>query len=127
VLGVVILIAVTLVGGVATASFAFGLFGSLSTTANVSITRMTCTHGGAAASTCGVYLQNTGDVATTVVSCSLSGGDSTLPYGNEVLHPGTTTFTRCRIAPGATFAGEPVQGTFTLGNGVVITFEGMYS
>jgi FlaG/FlaF family flagellin (archaellin) len=127
VLAVVILIAITMVGGVATASFTFGLFNSLSGTANVSLARLTCFHGTAAASRCTAYLRNEGDVPTTEVSCSLSGGASTVQYGPQVLPPGTSTYTGCRNAPAATFTGEPVQGTFTLENGITIEFQGIYT
>ena len=127
VLAVVILIAITMIGGVTMASFAFGLFGTLSGTANVSLIKLTCFHGTTVTSRCTAYLNNMGDIATTAVSCSLSGGASAMQYGPKVLPPGTSTYTGCRNAPAATFTGEPVQGTFTLQNGVTISFEGIYT
>ena len=127
VLATVILIAITLVAGVAIAGFAFGLFGTLSQSANVRITRLTCTHGTAAASHCVARFQNVGNGITDAVSCSLSGADSTLPGSPVELDPGENTNANCRVAPAATFAGEPVEGSFTMANGVTVTFEGLYA
>ena len=127
VLAVVIMIAVTMVGGVATAAFAFGLFGTMSATADISVTRLVCVHGPPYLSRCTAYLENTGDAPTSAVACSLSGGSSILTGSPKNLPPGTSTYVSCRNAPAATFAGEPVKGTFTLESGISIPFEGLYT
>ena len=127
VLATVILIAITLVAGVAIAGFAFGLFGTLSATANVTVTTLTCTHGTAAASKCVVNLENTGNAPASAASCSLSGTASTLTGAPLAIPAGTTVSATCTTTPAATVPGQPVQGTFTLSSGIIVSFSGTFA
>jgi flagellin-like protein len=128
VLATVILIAITLVAGVAIAGFAFGLFGTLSATANVTVTTLTCTHGTAVLSACTVQLQNTGNAPASAVACSLSGlGTSVLTGAPLAINAGSSVGATCTQAPAATVPGQPVQGTFTLSSGIIISFSGTYA
>jgi hypothetical protein len=117
----------TILWGVAIAGFAFGLFGTLSATSNVTVTTLTCTYGTAATSTCMVQLENTGNAPATVVACSLGGAASTLTGAPLSIPAGEIDSATCIGAPGDTAPGQPVQGTFTLTNGVVVSFSGAYS
>ena len=127
VLATVILIAITLVAGVAIAGFAFGLFGTLSATANITVTTLSCTHGAMAASACTVQLENTGNAPASAVSCSLAGATSTLAGAPLALPSGTTTGATCTGSPANTVPGQPVEGTFTLSSGIIVSFSGTYA
>jgi len=126
VLATVIMIAITIVGGVAVAGFAFGLFGTVSASANIKVTTVACTHGTAAASKCVVKLVNSGNGVASAVDCSLSGADSTLVGSPKEIDPGETTQATCKVTPASTVPGEPVEGTFTLDNGISVSFAGLY-
>src|SRR5215471_8647997 len=70
VLATVILIAITLIAAIAIAGFVFGLFGTFTTTAQVSASSVTCTHAGVGASNCVIVLSNTGNSPATAISCA---------------------------------------------------------
>jgi len=128
VLATVILIAITLVAGVAIAGFAFGLFGTLSATANVTVTTLTCTHNAVAAdSTCTVQLENTGNAPASAVACALSGLNDAAFVNPTAIPAGTTVGATCTGSPNPTVPGEPVQGTFTLSSGIIVSFSGTYA
>lgn len=82
VLATVILIAITLVAGVAIAGFAFGLFGTLGTTANIKELAAVCSHQAATNSTVGVKVTNTGGATGTLngISPSNLNSNTTISY-----------------------------------------------
>jgi len=123
----VLLIANTLVAGVAIAGFAFGLFGTASATSSVSATALVCSHGSATTSECLVVFQNTGNAPVSAVACSLAGATSTLPSAPLSIPPGQASGATCKVAPGITTPGQPVRGTFTLSDGTIVSFSGTYA
>lgn len=81
VLATVILIAITLVAGVAIAGFAFGLFGTLGTTANIKELSATCVSG--ASAHVDIFVTNSGGAAGTITGVSpqaLQGNASALSH-----------------------------------------------
>jgi len=123
----VLIIVNSVVAGVAIAGLAFERFGTVSATANVSVTALVCSHGSATTSKCLVVLQNAGNALVSAVACSLAGAASTLPSAPVSIPPGQASGAACRVAPGMTVPGQPVQGTFTLSDGTIVSFSGTYA
>ena len=131
VLATVILIAITLIAAIAIAGFVFGLFGSFTSTAQVSVTQATLPHGIVAATS--LYAQNTGTSNTMVNSM-------TLTYGGQTCAP-TMTAVTLTAGAGATAIvitatggcstganpGEAFTGSLALSNGGQIPFSGTFS
>jgi flagellin-like protein len=137
VLATVILIAITLIAAVAIAGFVFGLFGSFTSTAQVSITSVSCS---ALNKLCNLTLTNSGTAST------YSGTSGTITFGGQ-----TVTMT-CGTSPGGTFttttvlisaggssqitclfsptqtpqAGQQFVGTVSLANGGQVQFSGTF-
>ena len=136
VLATVILIAITLIAAVAVAGFVFGLFGSFTSTAQVSAGVVSCT--AASPAVCTLILSNTGTAAATVsATCTINvngvtqtGTASATGGGNLKVNAGTSGDT-VKCALGATVvggtSGSQVVGTLTLSNGGSVQFSGTWS
>jgi len=127
VLATVILIAITLIASVAIAGFVFGLFGTFTSTAQVSAGTVSCS---GTPEVCLVPLQNTGSANTMITgACNLAFaggpyvGTAVMTSGN--LHGGSSGVVSC-TAPGSAHAaaGTEVTGSISLGNGVYVLFAG---
>jgi len=154
IIATVLIIAVTLIAGIAIGGFVFGVFGSSSSTAQVSVTSQnliaadftqaavavapTCNVAGAAND---LTLTNTGVSATTVTG-------ATIVWAGAV---NSFTVATCTVAAagnvGATTNGNPISilftatnhlsadattgqsytGTVTMGNGAVLLFSGTFN
>jgi flagellin-like protein len=137
VLATVILIAITLVAGVAIAGFAFGLFNSLGSTANVSVgATPTCSLG---ASTCTLVVSNSGKAAGSITACNIGVattgnlGDATVfatasgALTSVTIPSGSTLYLVCSFSalPQGGTAGTHVSGTITV-NGNLVSWAGIY-
>lgn len=115
ILATVILIAITLIAAVAIAGFVFGLFGSFTSTAQISISSETCSVGG---SQCTIYFLNTGTSTGSVSGASINYGG--LGYTALTCTPATQTVVAGGEAasisciPATTFVGAVVGQAFTL-------------
>ena len=78
VIATVILIAITLIAAIAIAGFVFGLFGSFTSSAQVTATA-SCTAG--ATGTCTVNLSNTGTANTNILSATITYAGKTVTLG----------------------------------------------
>ncbi|MGD1055195.1 MAG: archaellin/type IV pilin N-terminal domain-containing protein [Nitrososphaerales archaeon] len=132
VLATVILIAITLIAAIAVAGFVFGLFGSFTSSAQISAVAVTCTR--AANAHCVVNLQNTGSSNATPTACSIqiagvaTAGTNVPAYVAVTAGAGVIGET-CQM-PAATVGGaigSTAQGSFTLSNGASVTFTGLWS
>jgi flagellin-like protein len=124
VLATVILIAITLVAGVAIAGFAFGLFGSLSSTANVTVTSVTCSHTN---DLCTLSLSNTGSAPATITGCSIYGVSASAVLGTVIGAglAGISSF--CQTNGGTYTAGTALNGQVTLSSGIQVGFAGTWT
>jgi flagellin-like protein len=132
VLATVILIAITLIAAIAVAGFVFGLFGTFTSSAQVSVTTVRCTT--VASPVCTLTLTNTGTSSTTVIAASgwikYSGVTSTgitAAWSGGVLTAGTSatgtiTFTDLTIP----VSGESFVGQLSTANGGAISFTGQF-
>ena|ERR1017187_5094923 len=129
VLATVILIAITLIAAIAVAGFVFGLFGSFTSSARVSASVTSCTHGTALLSVCNITLSNTGTSNATVNGCqfggALAGVSAALPL-SPVTAGGTLAIT-CTGTGAATVAGQSAVGSVSLSNGASVPFTGTFS
>jgi len=132
ILATVILIAITLVAGVAIAGFAFGLFGTLGSSANVSVSAGTVCYiaasGSFTANTCYMSVSNSGTAAGSLTACSI-GTNTVTPAVTTIPAGGTVAVTCTGFSPtltalGAT-AGQSLSGTITI-NGNLVTWAGTY-
>ena len=132
VLATVILIAITLIAAIAIAGFVFGLFGSFTSSAQISAVAVTCSD---STGLCKVNLQNTGSANATPTACSVQlSGISTLgttANGNDfkaVTAGGGAIANTCGVGAGLTQAiGSTAQGSFTMSNGASVPFTGVWS
>jgi flagellin-like protein len=129
VLATVILIAITLIAAVAIAGFVFGLFGSFTSSAQVSAQVISCSHN-AGNDTCYVQLTNTGTSNSAATGCSLriSGTATvgTLGATKSVPASGGNPL-RCSVALGAAqTSGSQVVGSFAMSNGASVPFTGVW-
>jgi flagellin-like protein len=125
VLATVILIAITLVAGVAIAGFAFGLFGTLGTTANISVQSAACY---SARNTGDVIVANSGGATATitganpagitVVAVKIGGTNSTSAPFNV---PANTATADVHIK-GTFAAGQSITGSLVVNGGVAVPF-----
>ena len=136
VLATVILIAITLIAAIAIAGFVFGLFGSFTSSANVSAAVTAC---GSAAGTsghamCTLTLTNSGTSNVQVNACSIQdqgtakagtwaylGTATNVPAGASV--SGTCTL----AAVGNSAAGSQAVGSLAMSNGASVPFSGVWS
>jgi len=133
VLATVILIAITLIAAIAVAGFVFGLFGSFTSSALISVSSASIAHGVAATPFVGsVVAQNTGTsnaqvTAVTVTyggqTCSpaITGGPQTVTAGAA---PGITVTLTSGTCGAASTSGESFSGSFSLSNGGQAAFSG---
>jgi len=141
VLATVILIAITLIAAIAIAGFVFGLFGSFTSTAQVSATTVnipaTLTGTAIAAPTCGAVasgtnlaLQNTGTSAATVgtITISYTGHTYTVaaPAGCTVGAGASEGLTFTAIGAAAAPSGVEFTGSMSMSNGGVVSFTGIF-
>jgi len=132
VLATVILIAITLIAAIAIAGFVFGLFGSFTSSAQVSAVAVTCTR--AAAANCVVNLQNTGSSNATPTACSIQiagvakAGTNVPAYVAVTAGAGSTAET-CQMAAATVggAVGSQALGSFTMSNGASVPFTGVWS
>jgi flagellin-like protein len=131
VLATVILIAITLIAAVAIAGFVFGLFGSFTSSAQVSAQVTSCTNN-APNDVCVVLLTNTGtsNVVATGCSIQISGSAKTAtPTGTaatSVPASGNAVAT-CSVAGAAQTVGSQAIGSISLSNGASVPFSGVWS
>ena len=119
ILATVILIAITLIAAVAIAGFVFGLFGSFTSTAQISVSSSNCT---VSASTgdisCNIYFLNTGTGTGSVSGASISYGGAgyialTCPAAVTVVAGGSAvSYSPCTLATPTTAAS--VNEAYTL-------------
>jgi len=130
VLATVILIAITLIAAIAIAGFVFGLFGSFTSSAQVSAQVIACNHGNATAN-CLVTLRNTGTSNTVVTGCSVRvGGVSVVGTLSPLVPTVTASNTRnagCQAAGAAQTVGSQAVGSFSMSNGASVPFTGVWS
>jgi len=137
VLATVILIAITLIAAIAIAGFVFGLFGSFTSTAQVSVTSTalsstTWTTGVAGT----IVASNTGTGNTNINSVSMTYSGQTCSLTNVAYNPATgqvkagasntitlTTDAGCTTAP---TSGEQFVGSLSLSNGGQVAFTGTF-
>jgi flagellin-like protein len=132
VLATVILIAITLIAAVAIAGFVFGLFGSFTSSAQVSASVSLCAHtSNAKGPACLVTLRNTGTSNVAVTGCSLQiSGVSRTGTTNGTLTVGAsgTTLVACIVASGtAQTVGSQAVGSFAMSNGASVPISGVWS
>jgi flagellin-like protein len=137
VLATVILIAITLIAAVAIAGFVFGLFGSFTSSAQVSAHVTKCTAGPAGSAAhnneCTLTLTNTGTSNVSVVGGSVQiGGSSVACNGALVLPPiaasSSASFTCLQLAAtNAQTVGSQAVGSISLSNGASVPFSGVWS
>jgi flagellin-like protein len=136
VLATVILIAITLIAAVAIAGFVFGLFGSFTSTAQVSITNVSCSAG---SRLCTLTLTNSGTASTYsgtsgtitfggqtyTMQCGPTATSSTASAGTAVITAGQSATIYCSWSTSAQ-AGQQFVGTVSLGNGGQVQFSGTF-
>ncbi len=142
VLATIILIAITLIAGVAIGGFVFGLFGTLGSAPQVTAVTNSLAAGTAAtpaALACTptapggswVELKNTGSAAASVLSMTVSyyGAPETIaaPAGCTVAVGGITYITVTGLGGTvAANAGDSFQGSVSLSNGAPVPFVGTF-
>jgi len=137
VLATVILIAITLIAAIAIAGFVFGLFGSFTSSAQISAQVSACyVSPGANATTnrCFLTLRNTGTsnaaftggsikVGGINTACTFGGGPAS---GTSVPASGSLKIA-CTAGGTAQTAGSQAVGTISLSNGASVPFSGTWS
>ena len=127
VLATVILIAITLIVAVAVGGFVFGLFGTFTSTAQVSAGTVTCS---GTPEVCTLVLQNTGTantVITGVCNLNFNGGSyvGTAALVSGSLKAGSSASVTCTgPASQHATAGTQITGYLALGNGAEVLFAG---
>ncbi|MGP8057559.1 MAG: archaellin/type IV pilin N-terminal domain-containing protein [Nitrososphaerales archaeon] len=143
VLATVILIAITLIAAIAVAGFVFGLFGTFTSSANLTSQVVACNATGSGValhvSYCTIMLTNTGGASASVTGCAIYGATSllytsagTLPLaasGSIPVAAGTTTavpvYAACLAANPGT-AGAVVTGSLVVASGAPLAFSATY-
>jgi flagellin-like protein len=132
VLATVILIAITLIAAIAIAGFVFGLFGSFTSSAQVSAQDTSCV---GATDYCKVSLTNSGTSNVAVTGCSiqiagtarLNTTASLTTARFNVPASGSATFNCVPAAVTAQTVGSQAIGSFSLSNGASVPFSGTWS
>ena len=125
ILATVILIAITLIAAVAIAGFVFGLFGSFTSSAQVSVSVSTCT-GTKSHLDCTFVARNTGSGSTSITGMTATYGATVSPAtftAQQVAAGGTATFSASFPVTGLT-AGTMVTGGAALANGGTAQWSG---
>jgi len=127
ILATVILIAITLIAAIAISGFVFGLFGTFTSTAQVSAGAVACS---GTPELCAIALQNIGSANTAITgTCTMNfGGGSYLSTAAMVsgsLKAGSSGVISC-TSPGLlhAVAGTQITGYVMLGNGAEVLFAG---
>ncbi|MGD0396477.1 MAG: archaellin/type IV pilin N-terminal domain-containing protein [Nitrososphaerales archaeon] len=128
VLATVILIAITLIAAIAVAGFVFGLFGSFTSSPNLTATAVTCSISG---KDCSVTIQNTGNaIAQLPGACSIGGLPGTF---TAVAVPGSSSaVVVCLWTTGPTIMpamGTSASGSITENTGtgtILVSFAGTW-
>lgn len=127
VLATVILIAITLIAAIAIAGFVFGLFGSFTSTAQVSASVTACT---ASTDSCAVTLRNTGTANAVVTGCSLLNAGASVtstPTGTTTVNAGSSANVVCTATTVvAQTLGSQAGGSFSMSNGGTVQFAGTW-
>jgi len=132
VLATVILIAITLIAAIAIAGFVFGLFGSFTSSAQVSGQVTTCVK---ATGVCTVVLTNSGTSNATPNSCTVNDKgaavvSAVLPAATAVQAGTSGTYT-CTLPvaniPASAAVGSQAIGSFSMSNGASVPFSGVWS
>lgn len=126
ILATVILIAITLVAAVAMAGFVFGLFGTLSSGANVQVSVTSCT---GSSGICVLALSNTGSAPATANSCTIYGASAGVTGTTSVGAGKSGVAVTCTITTlpsGGFAAGTMMTGTVAMSNGIAIPFTGIW-
>jgi archaeal type IV pilus assembly protein PilA len=134
VLATVILIAITLIAAIAIAGFVFGLFGSFTSSAQVSAQVTKCTFNGTN-DVCTVNLTNTGTSNVAVVGCSINVGGSSTVGAAAFVAPSTsltvgasgTDLVSCTAGTTVQTVGSEAVGSFSMSNGASVPFSGVWS
>ena len=138
VLATVILIAITLIAAIAIAGFVFGLFGSFTSTARITVSAVQFYPGaagiGVAPPASTVLVLNTGTSNANVNSMSLTyGGQTCAPAvtGAPVqitagVAPGITLTVTAGTCTAASAPGQAYSGTLALSNGGQVPFSGIF-
>jgi len=131
VLATVILIAITLIAAIAIAGFVFGLFGSFTSSAQVSAQVSSCT---SATDVCIVKLTNTGTSNVVATGCSIQNGGKaaaatiTAPAAPVTVGAsGSVTATCTATVVAAQTIGSMAVGSFSMSNGASVPFSGVWS
>jgi flagellin-like protein len=130
IIATVLIIAVTLIAAVAIAGFVFGIFSSGASTAQVSVTSITCS---ASNKSCVIVLTNSGNAVTNPT------GSGTITYAGVTVSLTTTTTSAITAGGGslsATYvlgssstapsAGQQYTGYISLANGAQVQFAGVF-
>ena len=127
VLATVILIAITLIASVGIGGFVFGLFGTFTSTAQVSAGTVTCS---GTPEVCTISLQNIGSANTAITGvCTLNfaGGPypGTAALVSGSLNAGSSGAVTCTGPAGQhAVSGTQITGYVTLGSGAEVLFAG---
>jgi len=137
VLATVILIAITLIAAIAIAGFVFGLFGSFTSSAQVSAQVQSCTAGTTGShsgnNVCIVTLRNTGTSNVAATGCSIQVGGtaaaSTLTGAPLNVPASGSVSATCGVtaASNAQTVGSEAVGSFSMSNGASVPFTGVWS
>ncbi len=135
VIATVILIAITLIAAIAIAGFVFGLFGSFTSVARLSVSTTNIASGTTPSGT--ITIQNTGTANAAIDSISLVYGGVTYTYtyttpAGPVTAGSSYTLTlpptgTSPWALGAATSGETFSGSLAASNGGSISFTGTFS
>jgi flagellin-like protein len=134
VLATVILIAITLIAAIAIAGFVFGLFGSFTSSAQVSGRVLSCVSaaGPPITAVCTVTLTNTGTSNTAATACSIkiAGTSATgVVTGAPLSVPASGTVNAvCTVNPASATqtSGSQAVGSFSTSNGASVPFSGVW-
>jgi flagellin-like protein len=135
VLATVILIAITLIAAIAVAGFVFGLFGSFTSTARVTISAPEIVHGTGVGITGTLIAYNSGTSNANANSATLTYGGNTCAVTitgapaliTAGLAPGTTITVTGTAACLASTAGQSFVGSISLSNGGQVPFSGTFT
>ncbi len=128
----VLLIAISLIAGVALGGFAFALLGAYSHPAEVAAQVTSCSPNGASGEVCIVDLRNVGSssVATTS-ACSIDIGGAQVPgtvgSGGSVPGGGGLSGVTCTVHGTSAGAGDSIVGSISLTDGDPVLFAGTAS
>jgi archaeal type IV pilus assembly protein PilA len=144
VIATVILIAITLIAAIAIAGFVFGIFGSFSSSATVTVTSAAIPAAGASntgltAAACAtsatapyVAVSNSGTGSTTVTGISLTYAGTTYRVSIATCTIGAagsstaTQYVDMTVSTGTALKGIQYVGSISLGNGASVSYTGVF-